>query len=83
MNNLNAIILHPDQESRCTLQDVLIFFTGASAIPVLGFEVRPKLVFLEGPSERLPTASTCELHLRIPTAHGDNFGALLYAWTHL
>ena len=49
------------------------FFTGASAISVLGFEVRLKLVFLKGPSERLPTASTCELHLCIPTAHGDNF----------
>ena len=63
------------QESQCSLQDVLVFFTGANAIPVLGFERRPKLVFLEGPSEKLPTASTCEIHLCIPIAHGDNFAS--------
>ena len=44
-----------------------------TAVPVLGFE---RLVFLEGPSEELPTASTCDLILRVPTAHGDNYGAL-------
>ena len=32
-------------------------------------------MFLDAPTEKLPTASTCELHLRIPTAHGDCFGA--------
>ena len=51
------------------------FFTGADAVPVLGFDRRPKLVFLDAPTEKLPTASTCDLHLRIPTAHGDCFGA--------
>ena len=29
----------------------------------------------KAPTEKLPTASTCELHLRILTAHGDCFGA--------
>lgn len=59
----------------CTLQDVLVFFTGASAIPPLGFQNTAKLLFLEGPTQKLPTASTCELQLWIPTAHGDNFTA--------
>ena len=66
---------YPTQESRCSLRDVLVFFTGADTVPVLGYERQPKLVFLEGPAERLPTASTCDLHLRIPTAHGDNLSA--------
>ena len=52
-----------------------MFFTGASAIPPLGFSGKPKLVFLETPTEKLPTASTCDLHLRIPTVHGDSFNA--------
>lgn len=52
-----------------------MFFTGADTVPVLGYERQPKLVFLEGPAERLPTASTCDLHLRIPTGHGDNLSA--------
>lgn len=63
------------KESTCTLEDVLVFFTGASAIPPLGFSGKPKLVFLETPTEKLPTASTCDLHLRIPTVHGDSFNA--------
>ena len=52
-----------------------MFFTGADAVPVMGFERLPKLVFLEGLAEKLPTASTCELHFRIPTAHGDNLSS--------
>ena len=50
------------KESTCTLEDVLVFFTGASAIPPLGFSGIPKLVFLETPTEKLPTASTFDLH---------------------
>ena len=33
-------------------------------------------MFLEGPSEKLPTESTCEIHLRIPIIHGDNFASI-------
>lgn len=63
------------QESRCSLQDVLVFYTGADTVPVLGYEKQPKQYFLESPADILPTASTCDLHLWIPTAHKDNFTA--------
>ena len=72
---MHVKFFYPGQETQCSLQDLLVFFTGADAVPVLGFDRRPKLVFLDAPTEKLPTASTCELHLRIPTAHGDCFGA--------
>ena len=62
--------------SRCSLQDVLVFYTGADTVPVLGYEKQLKLFFfLESPVDKLPTAYTCDLHLRIPTAHRDNFSA--------
>ena len=66
----------PAQKSQCSLQDVLAFLTGADRVPVLGFEKQPKLVLLEGPADKLPTASTCGLHMRKPTAHWPTFGAL-------
>ena len=54
------------KESRCTIEDVLIFFTGANTVPTLGFAGTPQLMFLENP-DKLPTASTCDLHLRLLT----------------
>ena len=61
-----------DGDLNCTLEDVLTFFTGADSIPVLGFELTPKLSFLEiSPQWLLPTASTCSLELRLPTYHSD------------
>lgn len=44
--------------------DVLIFFTGASRIPPLGFPKSPTLNFSE--ENIYPTASTCALILTIP-----------------
>ena len=59
-------------ESACNLEDVLVFMTGADRIPILGFELPPKLSFLEYlPSKLLPTASTCSVELRLPTIHTD------------
>ena len=61
-----------DGDLNCTLEDVLIFFTEADRIPVLGFELIPKLSFLDiSPQWLLPTASTCSLELRLPTYHID------------
>ena len=62
----------------CTLADVLIFWTGASSPPPLGFEVpsidddrqppgRPLVVTFYNESGRLPYASTCGLQLWLPT----------------
>lgn len=38
------------------------------------FSVKPKLMFLDI-SDKLPTASTCDLQLRIPIAHCEDFEA--------
>ena len=62
-------VLTPDGRN-VTLKDVLVFFSGADAIPPLGFPREPSLVFIHN-SLPLPTASTCALELRIPTVHTE------------
>ena len=47
-----------------TLEDILIFTTGASAIPPLGFDPSPKICFVEW--ECLPFASACANILNFP-----------------
>lgn len=52
-----------------TLSALLQFITGASAIPVLGFAEKLKISFVHGCPEMCkcyPSASTCDLLLRIP-----------------
>ncbi|XP_022541254.2 G2/M phase-specific E3 ubiquitin-protein ligase-like [Astyanax mexicanus] len=53
-----------------TLSDVLIFASGASTIPRLGFPVEPELHFLhlqEGEAQRsYPEANTCSIILKLP-----------------
>ncbi len=51
----------------CTLTDVLIFACASSCIPPMGFFHKPTIYFLD--DSILPTSSTCELTLRIPTVH--------------
>ena len=53
------------------MRDVLIFFTGASNIPPIGFKEVLSLYFLYPFSAKLPTASTCDMTLRIPTSHDE------------
>ncbi len=50
---------------------MLVFFSGADRVPSLGFQKQPSLVFLHGDSAKLPTASTCDLQLRLPANHKD------------
>ena len=49
---------------QCSMEDVCIFFSGASRPPPLGFSPKPKLKFLH--EAMLPTASTCSLTFFIP-----------------
>ena len=48
---------------------ILVFFTGAESVPLLGFKDPFVLIFLHGEDQKLATASTCDLLLRIPTYH--------------
>ena len=54
-------------ESEVTLADVLMFWTGAEAIPPGGFPLRPTLAFYsQDQGNRLPSSSTCGLYLWVP-----------------
>ena len=52
----------------CSLTDLLVFVSGADHVPPLGFEKSPNVV-----CRCLPTASTCDIQLRLPTIHGSNY----------
>ena len=48
-----------------------MFFSGAERVPPCGFgDTSPSLVFLHG-NQMLPTASTCDLQMRLPIKHCD------------
>ena len=53
---------------------ILVFFTGAESVPLLGFKDPFILRFLHGEDQKLATASTCDLILRIPTCHKNMRG---------
>jgi hypothetical protein len=69
---LYTIKTHLDSDVKCTLQDVLMFFIAEASIPRLGFDEQPSIFFLN--DEILPSASTCDLILRLPICH-DNYGS--------
>ena len=60
-----------DGEIGCTLNDVLIFFSGANCVPPLGFEEQPSLLFVHRDTAMFPTASTCDLQLRLPAQYNQ------------
>ena len=68
MYTMLLIFLITEGQSCCSLEEVLVFFSGADHPPPLGFPHTPQLNFL--PKEALfPTASTCSLILRLPTRY--------------
>lgn len=71
------LIYHADGNSGCDVKDILVFFTGADRIPPLGFSKVPKVTFLHSNVTTLKfcTASTCDLQLRLPTCHGEDYEA--------
>ena len=51
------------------LSEIVQFVTGSPAVPVIGFEEKLLLTFVHGCDSNckcFPTASTCDLVLRIP-----------------
>lgn len=65
-----GIVFFLDKQVGCSVEDVLVFFSGADCLPPLGFHRSPELHFLE-PADLFPTASTCSLILRLPTRYHD------------
>ena len=62
------IIVITDKDSVLTLQDILVFATGASEPPPLGFDSKPCLEFTAG---KYPTANTCRVTLYIPLLYSE------------
>ena len=56
-------------EENLTLEEVLIFFSGAEAIPPLGFSKKARLYYLQ--DILYPETSTCGLTLTLPTKHNE------------
>lgn len=54
----------------CTTADVLVFCSGSSSIPPLGFDNTPTIAF-NTDGGILATASTCDVQLRIPVVHNS------------
>lgn len=54
-------------EAGVTIEHVLVFFTGASSVPILGWPHEPELFF--DPVSMFPTASTCAIQLTLPSKY--------------
>ncbi|XP_041823681.1 G2/M phase-specific E3 ubiquitin-protein ligase [Melanotaenia boesemani] len=55
-----------DGAMEVTLEQVLVFVSGADRIPVLGFTPRPTLSFLHEHGKIFPEANTCIVNLKLP-----------------
>ena len=64
-----------DGRTGCLVEEVLVFFTGADRVPPLGFDQVSKVVFLHNETAKFCTASTCDLHLRLPICYGEDYDA--------
>ncbi|KAJ8315102.1 hypothetical protein KUTeg_007252 [Tegillarca granosa] len=56
-----------EAESKVTLQDVLLFWTGANSVPPLGFDKSFEINFVTAADKRLPVAHTCGMILELGT----------------
>ena len=61
-----VFFLFSGRDAQASLQDVLIFVTGAQVPPTLGFDTQPKISFVD---EAFPSANTCATTLRLPTIY--------------
>lgn len=69
-----TILIFTEGNTGCSIEDVLIFVTGCDRVPPLGFGGRRLQVeFLD--TGILCTSSTCDLILRLPLIHGENYQA--------
>ncbi len=66
-------LLHAAGGVPCSLEDILVFFSGTDRVPPLGFDVHPSVTFLYDKKLKFATASTCSLQLRLPTCQVDNY----------
>ncbi len=61
------------RDMQVRLEDILLFCTGANAIPIGGFQTQPKVEFVHDTCRTLVTASTCEMVMwRLPTVFSND-----------
>ncbi len=60
-----------------SIPDILVFTTGASEVPPMGFTECPSIAFKESGCD-LPSASTCSNVLYMPTIHWNNYDMFKY-----
>ena len=69
---MGHIVFFSEGEARLRFADILMFATGADAIPPCGFDPSPTLEFLpSSPSAMYPTANTCSNVLCILIIHDE------------
>ena len=66
-------LLSTEGANICSLEDVLVFFTGANQVSPLGFDKECTITFIHDPAAKLATSSTCDLELRLPTCHEEDY----------
>ncbi len=66
-HHMRMIFLDGDIE--CSLSELLVFFSGTNRVPPTGFVEQPALIFVHQGAAKFPTASTCDLHLRLPSSY--------------
>ena len=74
MNCKHLTLLCAEGNTECSIEDVLIFITGCERLPAQGFGGRRlRVEFLD--QGIFCTSSTCDLTLRLPVSHTDNYQA--------
>ena len=51
----------------------MVFLSGSNRVPPFDFGKTPTVVFIHDPIQKLATASTCDLQLRLPVGHGSDY----------
>ena len=74
MSLYNFSFFEEEKLTDCSIEDVLVFFSGTDRVPPLNFEKQPTIT-LHNAYAKFATASTCDLQLRLPTGYGEDYDA--------
>ena len=66
-------LLYKDADSGCSVEDVMVFFSGSNHVLPTGFGKKPTVTFFHEPFRKLAISSTCDLQLRLPVCHGSDY----------
>ena len=72
-NYILPSVVDDDADIGCTVADVMVSLSGSNRVPLNGFGKKPTAVFIHDNIQRLATASTCDLQLRLPVCHESDY----------